>query len=159
VTASSGGIFHHILRTDSLDDPAVVELLLEHGADPMIADEDGDPALVFAASSALVNSATVLLEKNLASSAPFVIAFALKCIHLNHNKGPEDAEAMRHLLLLWHGSKARLKRAMMARKLGVRLDETDYTYPPKHWDQFDYSTMRQMALGEIGFDGKPIVRR
>ncbi|RUP45382.1 hypothetical protein BC936DRAFT_148249 [Jimgerdemannia flammicorona] len=147
MTTSAGGIFHHCLRTDSLDDPEVMALLLEFGGDTSIVDEDGDNALVFASSSCLLQSAHHLLSHDLKSSSPFNVAFALATVHLNRNKGPNEVEAMTKLLRGWQGEEGLCRRQALGQKLSVKLDSEEYRVPEKHWARFTYHQFREMGLG------------
>ncbi|KAF9404442.1 hypothetical protein BGZ94_004178 [Podila epigama] len=99
------------------DDPQLIKLLLDNGAEAMILNKEGMNTLEVAALFNRVESARYLLEHDVSSSEPQSVINAMQ-----RAKSP-DKKAMKVLLRTWQGKEGEKKRAELAQRLGVTLDE------------------------------------
>ncbi|CAO3564128.1 unnamed protein product [Mortierella alpina] len=93
------------------DDPALIKLLLENGAETMIPNKEGMNTLEVAALFNKIESVKYLLENDLSSSEPDSIAAAL------HRARSPDKKAMKALLKNWQGKEGEKKRLDLIERL------------------------------------------
>ncbi|KAF9959769.1 hypothetical protein BGZ72_008800 [Mortierella alpina] len=86
------------------DDPALIKLLLDNGAETMIPNKEGMNTLEVAALFNKIESVKYLLENDLSSSEPDSIAAAL------HRARSPDKKIMKALLKSWQGKEGERKR-------------------------------------------------
>ncbi|KAG0213828.1 hypothetical protein BGX28_003502 [Mortierella sp. GBA30] len=95
------------------DDPALIKLLLENGAETVIPNKEGMNTLEVAALFNKIESVKYLLENDLASSEPDSILAAL------HRARSPDKKAMRALLKSWHGKDGEKRRMDLMERLQI----------------------------------------
>ncbi|KAF9966988.1 hypothetical protein BGZ70_000528 [Mortierella alpina] len=93
------------------DDPALIKLLLDNGAETMIPNKEGMNTLEVAALFNKIESVKYLLENDLSSSEPDSIAAAL------HRARSPDKKTMKALLKSWQGKEGEKKRSDLIERL------------------------------------------
>lgn len=93
------------------DDPALIKLLLDNGAETTIPNKEGMNTLEVAALFNKIDSAKYLLEHDLASSEPDSVMSALQ-----RAKSP-DKKAMKIHLKAWQGKEGEKRRAELVERL------------------------------------------
>ncbi|KAF9126228.1 hypothetical protein BGW39_006797 [Mortierella sp. 14UC] len=93
------------------DDPSLIKLLLDNGAEAVICNKEGMNTLEVAALFNRVESAKYLLENDLSSSEPESIASALQ-----RARGP-DKKSMKSFLKTWQGKEGEKRRAEVKDRL------------------------------------------
>ncbi|KAF9280067.1 hypothetical protein BGZ68_007528 [Mortierella alpina] len=93
------------------DDPALIKLLLDNGAETMIPNKEGMNTLEVAALFNKIESVKYLLENDLSSSEPDSIAAAL------HRARSPDKKTMKALLKSWQGKDGERKRLDLIERL------------------------------------------
>lgn len=93
------------------DDPSLIKLLLDNGAEAMVTNKEGMNTLEVAALFNKLESARYLLENDMSSSDPQSITNALQ-----RARSP-DKKAMKTLLKSWQGREGERKRFELADKL------------------------------------------
>ncbi|KAF9990730.1 hypothetical protein BGZ75_000116 [Mortierella antarctica] len=93
------------------DDPALIKLLLDNGAETMIPNKEGMNTLEVAALFNKIESVKYLLENDLSSSEPDSIAAAL------HRARSPDKKTMKAILKSWQGKDGERKRLDLIERL------------------------------------------
>ncbi|KAG0266032.1 Septin-14 [Mortierella polycephala] len=102
------------------DDPALIKLLLDSGAETTIPNKEGMNTLEVAALFNKIESAKYLLENDLASSEPESILNAL------HRARSPDKKAMKVLLKSWQGKDSERKRMELVERLQGTVSKGDH---------------------------------
>ncbi|KAF9425884.1 hypothetical protein BGZ94_007134 [Podila epigama] len=112
------------------DDPSLIKLLLDNGAEAMVTNKEGMNTLEVAALFNKLESARYLLENDLSSSEPQSILNALQ-----RARSP-DKKAMKTLLKSWQGREGERKRLELAERLrGPIQQQHQQQYQHQHQHQ------------------------